>query len=179
MARTKSISTRMAAGMRRVYEAVEQLFTSFPKSAFKGQRVKQLPAMALVLAFPTSLSIQCHEWGWMTDRRLAPHLGQYVKNAYAVRQLLVPARQIQVVAGKKRAVGIRRPEAESRFLRRLTRLAWQMVLEPALQMVFGTTALYSPHMCNKGITTGLSKEHVSSWTATSQHTHWRLVLPTL
>ncbi|GIL66669.1 hypothetical protein Vafri_20143, partial [Volvox africanus] len=109
--------------------------------------------MALVLAFPTSLSIQCHEWGWMTDRRLAPHLGQYVKNAYAVRQLLVPARQIQVVAGKKRAVGIRRPEAESRFLRRLTRLAWQMVLEPALQMVFGTTALYSPHMCNKGITT--------------------------
>ncbi|GIL81209.1 hypothetical protein Vretimale_1208 [Volvox reticuliferus] len=87
--------------------------------------MKQLPAVALVIASPTSTDIECFEWGWMTDRRLAPHLVHYVKNAYAVKQLLQPAPQIKIAAGKKHASGTKHPEAESRFLRTLVRLAWQ------------------------------------------------------
>lgn len=87
---------------------------------------RQLPAITVIIASPTFKSIETYEWGWMTDRRLQPHLEHFTKSAYAVRQLVTPAPQVKVVAGKKRDAGISPPEPESRFLRNLGRLAWQV-----------------------------------------------------
>ncbi|EFJ49399.1 hypothetical protein VOLCADRAFT_104302 [Volvox carteri f. nagariensis] len=120
----------VAAALRKVCDALEQVFTKFSMDTFKGLRVKQLPAVVLVVASPTSSEIECHDWGWMSDRRLMPHVEHLLKNAYAVRQLQAPAPQVRVKARKQQSDDIQRPEAESYF----------MVLEPALQNTFGTAA---------------------------------------
>ncbi|EFJ42633.1 hypothetical protein VOLCADRAFT_107175 [Volvox carteri f. nagariensis] len=166
MARKKTASTMVAAALRKVCDALEQVFTKFSMDTFKGLRVKQLPAVVLVVASPTSSEIECHDWGWMSDRRLMPHVEHLLKNAYAVRQLQAPAPQVRVKARKQQSDDIQRPEAESYFVRNLGRLAWQMVLEPALQNTFGTAAQYVPHMCNKGVTKDLSARQIGSWAPT-------------
>ncbi|EFJ46525.1 hypothetical protein VOLCADRAFT_105508 [Volvox carteri f. nagariensis] len=106
----------VAAALRKVCDALEQVFTKFSMDAFKGLRVKQLPAVVLVVASPTSSEIECHEWGWMSDRQLMPHLEHLVKNAYVVGQLQAPAPQVRVIARKQQADDIQRPEAESYFV---------------------------------------------------------------
>ncbi|EFJ40648.1 hypothetical protein VOLCADRAFT_108055 [Volvox carteri f. nagariensis] len=142
MARKKTASTMVAAALRKVCDALEQVFTKFSMDTFKGLRVKLSAANGL----------DAYEWGWMSDRRLMPHLEHLVKNAYAVGQLQAPAPQVRVTARKQQADDIQRPEAESYFVRNLGRLAWQaswrrhgagelsFPLYYLLQNTFGTAA---------------------------------------